>query len=365
MKYLESYNQDQKVNEHQKRKFKSFQKEKQADRDKKEEEERRKNWNSSYNSGGYSYSGHGGGYGYNTVTKTIYSSAMGGKWSDSNTWMGRDTSYPSYKDNAVVNGAVYIESTSNWAGCKDLLIRSDATLTIGSGVMLSISGELENNGTIILENGEENRFGYKKITRISCKKYKKTTGKIETKGEFTKIEIEGYGENQQTEVQSFEVYYHEQAFKDLFPKLDIDELPIKAICIVIGADGIANNNVYDVTSDVSFQYVSVINDLNKNVSYPKLFFTLFRSYNFQNTTQILIMSTLLKETKGMNVNNLYRLEGESLDGKNYIIINNKKSKESVQKINFSLPHRIEWIRDKSGVHHMSRVYSKTEEKLKK
>ena len=73
---------------------------------------------------------------------TITSTATGGNWGDTLTWVGHQI--PTEEDNVIISGPVYLYNLSNGAKCNNLTINNELT----GSYLLDIHGTLENNGLI-------------------------------------------------------------------------------------------------------------------------------------------------------------------------------------------------------------------------
>lgn len=379
MEYLQTFN------EHQKRAFKSFQTEKQAERDKKAEEERKKN-QPVYNYNSYGY----------TQGKIFHSKESGGQWMEESTWVeGR---VPTYNDDVVINGTVYLKLQYNYKSCEDLTINDGKTLIITSGVTLTIFGDFINNGTIELENGANinNRTVYttlsldgnftagdgsvvkkgenasittkrgvkvcsstipKEPTKIDTKQLKLPPPKVTTDGE-TGINNE-----------------HTQALMDLFPSFDINKLDLYGNCT---RDISLTKIKTEITKDTDYEIlplknssgeeVSIINNHNRVDRYKKLYFRLYKKYNFNAYVMGFdrdvadIVDPDGKKIRslgyGLTYKKVYKLIGETSPGIHYgkyEIVDDYGDRKAYPKNWFSLPFKIEYTEGTP-----KRVYSKTE-----
>jgi hypothetical protein len=303
MKYLQLYN------EHEKRKFKSFQKEKQADRDKKEEEERKKSWGSYTNAS--NYNGGRSSYNYsNSYRSAVWSTKEGGFWSDSKTW--EDGIIPGSESKVLINGPVILDNAEPIVDCYNLSIIYGKSLIISSGVVLTVSNDFYNYGTLELQDGDSTsktslfvgnsvkygedshvKDGLNTIIKLDKKSPSSTTYTDKVKEELPKLDF---------------------LIKRLFPNVKEEDLPTLAICIVKDKSDLSYNKEYMIT-DIERDSITVINDLDLEHLYSKKLFRLFIKYNFD-------VCVFPKSGYGDTVDN----KGKKIFGQGYGMTKNKPYK---------------------------------------
>ena len=138
---------------------------------------------------------------------------------------------------------------------------------------------------------------------------------------------------------------YEEALMDLFPKVDLRNLPEG--CVVKPRDNlyrIEKNKDYDVyvSSSTPQNKINIKNNINNEVTWPMGYFRLYKKYNFGDV--FIIPKDIYGDTamfiKGNNLTmrKMYKVVGESEE--EYEITNDKGQRMGLPKIWFNLPFKV-------------------------
>lgn len=403
MEHLENFN------EHQKRKFKSFQHEKQAERDKLEEEEKKKSWGSNYSTS-YGYGWHDDRsrwrddykpVSYSSSSKKIvFSTEKGGEWKSAGTWIGNVV--PSASDDIVICGPVYLDKSLSYRSCHDLKINKNKMLIISSTVVLNVSNDLTNNGIIRLEDGssKEGKIHFTsllvsglalsgvdsdiKVGKYSIFKTKNrtvTTHDEEIKSARVAVSSQDDSKNKNNGTVSDDKLKleHSYALQELFPTLNIDKFSTWAICTSRVLPGLVHNKDYEIyinSGGVPVDNITVKNENGIRCSYKSSWFRLYKKFprdiNAYVTPNEEYGDVIVETENGRKITSLgynltrgksYRIIGLTYKGINdsqYEIIDDNSNRKSYSKLFFDLPFRLEAEKQSNGTNITKKVYSKTQ-----